>query len=460
MTGNKGNELGTRAGRTTLENRNGKSAGKRANNKVKKRRRQLLIVKLLAVAVVIILIALVGLYTFVMSLFSKVETTVIDADELMINTEVEESIDFGEGYFNIAIFGSDSRDGEVEAGSLSDTIIIASLNNETKEVKLVSVYRDTYLNLSDDTYNKCNAAYSLGGPVQAINMLNTNLDLNIEKYITVDFTIVTDIVDLLGGVEIEIDESEIDYINEYIPETASVAGKEAILIEEAGLQVLDGVQATTYARIRSTAGGDFKRTDRQRYLIEQMLVKLKQCNLSTINEIIDTVLPRISTNFTATEIAYYAAAYLDIELVETMGFPEMVTTGTIPSLGDCVIPVTLLSNVESLHEFLFPDLEYEASAQVISNSYEIQYRAEQYGVGVSNSNESYSITYSETSITNSLIEESEEEESEEEESTEDGIADEGSTQEPIGISENESTEEEAEEPTEETTTTNPTIFLN
>lgn len=268
---------------------------------------------------------------------------------------------------------------------------------------MISVYRDTYLNMTDGTYNKCNAAYSLGGPTQAINVLNTNLDLNIEKYITVDFTILVEIVDLLGGVEIEIEEYEIDAINEYIPETAEVAGEEAILIEEAGLQVLDGVQATTYARIRSTAGGDFKRTDRQRYLIEQLVKKLKQCDWNTINEIINTVLPQISTNFTAAEIAYYAAAYMDFELDESMGFPEIVTTGVISGVGDTVIPVTLQSNVESLHEFLFPELEYEASSQVISNSYDISIVASQFSDGVGNSNESYSVTHSETSITNELL---------------------------------------------------------
>lgn len=359
--------------------------------------------KILGIAFAVIIVIVVALWGFIVNLFSKLDTTIIEPEELMINVEVQESIDLGEGYFNFVIFGSDSREGELEEGSLSDTIIIVSLNNETKEVKLVSVYRDTYLNLTDGTYNKCNAAYSLGGPTQAINTLNTNLDLNIEKYVTVDFTILVKIVDLLGGVELEIDESEIDAINDYIPETASVAGEEAVLIEESGLQLLDGVQATTYARIRSTEGGDFKRTDRQRYLIEQLVKKIKTCDLTTINEIINTVLPEISTNFTITEIFYYATAYLDFELTESMGFPEVVSTGVITGIGDTVIPVTLQSNVESLQAFLFPDIEYEASDQVISNSYAISEISNIYGSGVGNTNEAYSSTYSETSITNELL---------------------------------------------------------
>lgn len=368
-----------------------------------RKKKRYVILKIIIAFIVVLIVGVVVLGAYAMNMFSKMDVTSIDADELMINVEVEEYLDFGDGYLNVVLFGSDSREGELEEGSLSDTIIIASLNNETKQVKLISVYRDTYLNMTDGTYNKCNAAYSTGGPTQAINVLNTNLDLNIEKYITVDFTILVEIVDLLGGVEIEIEDYEIDAINEYIPETAEVSGQEAILIEEAGLQVLDGVQATTYARIRSTAGGDFKRTDRQRYLIEQLVKKLKQCDWNTISEIINTVLPRISTNFTAAEIAYYAAAYMDFELDESMGFPEVVTTGNISGVGDAVIPVTLQSNVESLHEFLFPELEYEASSQVISNSYDISIVANQFSDGIGNSNESYSVTHSETSITNELL---------------------------------------------------------
>lgn len=376
----------------------------RRRKKVSKLRWIIRILLLLVVTAIVI----IGMgITYFLGKFSQVEIEEIKAEELMMNIEIEESVDFGEGYLNVAIFGVDSRDGELGEGTLSDTIIIASLNNETKEVKLVSVYRDTYLNLSDGTYSKCNAAYSYGGATMAINMLNTNLDMNIEKYVTVDFTVITDIVDAIGGIEIEIDESEIDAVNEYIAETAKVAGKEGVEITESGLQVLDGVQATTYARIRSTTGGDFKRTDRQRYVIEQIVKKVKTCNLATISTLIDEVLPNVLTNFTATEIAFYAASYLDIELGATMGFPEIVTTGTIPGVGSSVIPVTLESNVISLHEFLFPDLEYEPSETVYANSSVITSRTSWYGTGTANSNTSYE-TFSENSITNELLETDEE----------------------------------------------------
>lgn len=338
------------------------------------------------------------LIVFLLQKFSKLETIVIEQGEIQINTAVEES-DLGVGYFNVAIFGVDSRDGLVEQGALTDTIIVASLNNETKEVRMVSVYRDTLLNMSNGSYNKANAAYALGGPAQAINMLNTNLDLNIEKYVTVDFSVVVDIIDIIGGLELEIDDFEISGINKYIPETARVSGVEANLITHSGLQLLDGAQATTYARIRSTTGGDFKRTDRQRYVINEMVKKIKTTSLVKLNKIVDTVLPRISTNFTVTEIAFYVAAYLDFNLGANTGFPEMVSTGTISSLGSCVIPQSLQSNVKTIHEFLFDDEDYMPSTSVISNSNEIAYRASSVGGGIGNTNTQYS-THNENNVSN------------------------------------------------------------
>ena len=369
--------------------------------KVKKQKKIGIAVKLILVVIIAIVILMILGVSYMLSKFSKVETVDIKSDELMINAEVEEA-NFGEGYFNVVLFGLDSREGTVEQGGMSDTIIIASLNNETKEVKMVSVYRDTYLNLTNGSYGKCNGAYNLGGPTQAVNMLNTNLDLNLEKYVTVDFTIVTDIIDILGGIELEIDEYEIEFINDYIGETARVAGKERTYIGEAGVQLLNGVQATTYARIRKTKGGDFKRTDRQRYVIEQMVEKIKHTDLGTINEVIDAVLPRVSTNFTPTEIAYYAAAYLDINLGPSTGFPQMFSDAMLPSSGSTVIPATLKSNVITLHEFLFPEIEYAPSSQVNSNSNTIISHTQQYTGGVGNSNMSYD-THSKYSITNELL---------------------------------------------------------
>lgn len=319
-----------------------------------------------------VLVCLVGsAAVYVAAQWSKIDRQEVKADDLIINQEVMEqnkNIDLGEGYTNIALFGVDSRDGSLGEGNRSDMIIVASLNNETKEIKLASVYRDTLLNLSEGTYQKCNAAYSYGGPTTAINMLNMNLDLDIEDYVTVDFGAISDMIDQLGGVEITIKDEELEAFNKYVTETARVAGKEAHKIDKAGTYLMDGPQATTYARIRSTAGGDFTRTERQRIVIEKAVEKIQKADLLTINSIINEVFPQISTSFTLQEILYYAQAYSQYKLVDNTGFPFEKTTDTISGLGSIVIPQDLTDNVSQLHQFLFGDAGYTPSATVSSIS--------------------------------------------------------------------------------------------
>lgn len=307
---------------------------------------------------------------FVAAKLGRLDTQKIKTEDIVVNKEAEKA---GKGYTNFAVFGIDSRSGELEKGTRSDTIIIASLNNKTKEVRMVSVYRDTLLNVGNGEIAKCNAAYSYGGPTQAINMLNENLDLNIQDFVTVDFAAVAEAIDLLGGVEIDIQPEEVRPMNKYISETARVADKEGNLIQQAGLQQLDGVQATTYARIRSTAGGDFKRAERQRLVIEKIVDKVQKSDLGTINKMIDELLPTIKTSLSATEILSYAKCFADYKLSESSGFPFAKTTDTISGLGSVVIPVTLEENVLELHQFLYVDKEeagedeegYEPSEEVM-----------------------------------------------------------------------------------------------
>ena len=318
---------------------------------------------------------------YVAAKWSKIDTQKRKADDLIINQEVKQNteLDLGEGYTNIALFGVDSRDGNLGKGNRTDCIIIASLNNETKEVRMVSVYRDTLLDLSDGSYQKCNAAYSYGGPVQAINMLNMNLDLDIQDYVTVDFGAIADAIDLLGGVEIDVKDEELRYLNKFLNETARSAGKEAHPVEKSGLQLLDGTQATTYARIRSTAGGDFTRTERQRLVIEKMVEKARTTDLLTINNIIDKVFPQVSTSLTLPEILNYATAYSEYKLTENEGFPFDKTTDTISGLGSIVIPQDLVSNVTKLHAFLFEADNYTPSSTVQTLSANITSRVSSAG---------------------------------------------------------------------------------
>ncbi len=330
-------------------------------------------VLLVGVCVLICVVFCAAVYVY--AKWNKIDKQDIKADDIIINEEVKKNkkVDLGEGYTNVALFGVDSRDGNLGEGNRTDCIIVASLNNKTKEIKMVSVYRDTLLDLSEGTYQKCNGAYSYGGPVLAINMLNMNLDLDIEDYVTVDFGAIADAIDLLGGVEIEVTEEELPYINQYIPETADSAGKSAKYLTNAGVQILDGTQATTYARIRSTAGGDFTRTERQRLVIEKMFEKAKTADLGTLNEIIDKVFPQVSTSFTLQEILKYATAYNEYKLVGNMGFPEDKYTDLVSGLGSIVIPDDLVSNVSKLHEFLFGRSGYTPSSTVQTISGNIAY---------------------------------------------------------------------------------------
>ena len=295
------------------------------------------------------------------SKLNKLDTEEIPAEDIVVNKQAEEA---GEGYTNVALFGIDSRSGELEIGTRSDCIIVASLNNKTKEIRMISVYRDTILDIKDGQLQKCNAAYSFGGPTQAINMLNKNLDLDIQDYATVDFAAIANAIDLLGGVEIDLKQEEIAPLNKFVKETARVAGKKAHTVSQPGLQQLDGVQATTYARIRSTAGGDFTRTERQRLVIEKIAEKAQQSDLATINKIIDELFPTIKTSFSATEILSYAKDFMKYKIGESSGFPFDKTTATISGLGSIVIPVDLDTNVQELHKFLYDKEGYQPSSEV------------------------------------------------------------------------------------------------
>ena len=322
----------------------------------------------------LILIASITVFAFIQSKLNKLDrpdSHVIEGNDTQI--EVNEEIDevVGTGYTNFVLFGSDSRTDEVNKNLNTDTIIIASLNNATKEVKLVSVYRDTLLDIKNNNIQKCNSAYARGGASQAINMLNKNLDLNIQKYVTVSFSVVADIVDMLGGIYLYVTPEEAAAVNGYIVETAKVCGKEAVFLKWGGHQTLDGVQATTYARIRKGVGDDYGRTARQRLVIEKILEKMLQSDMKTINKVIDAVLPQVSTNLTNAEILSYAADVFKYSISDNTGFPFKSNTAMIDRRGSCIYPTSLTSNVAELHQFLYGEAGYQPSSKVQSISNEI-----------------------------------------------------------------------------------------
>lgn len=318
--------------------------------------------KKIALGICITLLVIVAVaIAFVMSKMSMIQTSKLDPDKLSIYDDLhyEES-----GYLNVALFGLDTRANDESMGSRSDTIIIASLNRETKEVKLVSVYRDTLLQQGDGTYNKANAAYSFGGVEDAIAMLNRNLDLDIQHYVTVDFAALVHVIDAVGGIEIDVTEEEVSQLTGYAVEIIENTGIDSVGVTEPGVQVLNGVQATAYARIRYTDGDDYKRTERQRDVLTKTAEKLQQADLGTLNTIIDKVFPMVETNFTLSEILAYAKDIAKYWFGETTGFPFEKSTMRYENAGDSVIPQSLVSNVRKLHQLLFPELSYTPSYQV------------------------------------------------------------------------------------------------
>ena len=355
------------------ETRGNKSAGQGSTNKkvngspkmsakqrAKKKRRKIMI---FAAEIVVLLVALVVLYGVLKG--EKVGKVEIKDSDIIMNQNVAENESL-KGYRNIALFGVDSRAGEISKNTRTDTIIIASVNQDTGEVKLVSVYRDTYLNLSNDTYTKCNAAYMKGGPEMAINMLNMNLDLNITDFVTVGFAGLTDTIDALGGVYIDVDEEELKHINNYQYCMAEDLKRSYTEVTKTGYQLLDGLQATAYCRIRYTAGNDFKRAERQREVLQAVADVAKQANVSSLTSIANSVFDEVYTSLDLSEIVELLGGITKYSIVADEGFPrdDLRATGNIGSSGSCVVPVSLAENVKWLHEFLFNDTNYEVSEDV------------------------------------------------------------------------------------------------
>ena len=303
---------------------------------------------------------------YVMVKYGKIQLNAFGDGDIVFNDGVKQ-----EGYTTIALFGGDSREGQLEAGTHADTIIVASIDKETKEIKLMSIYRDTLVQEADGRLKKANNAYFQGGPQEAINMLNRNFDLDIEHYVTVDFKALADTIDLLGGIEMDVSAEEAVETNKYIVETAMVVDKEVNYVSE-GVQILDGVQAVTYARIRKNVGGDYARTERQRLVIQKVVEKAKQTDLVTINAIIDKVFPQVSTSFSLGELVKLAAGVLQYELGETSGFPFEHADSSIEGVGSVVVPLGVAENVEELHAFLYPKDEYTVSQTVVDIASEIE----------------------------------------------------------------------------------------
>ena len=329
--------------------------------------------------IVIIIVELLILAVLAVVLYGISKLNRIDRPDNNLMNQVEvnddikqEVLEVTEGFRTIALFGLDNRsNGNLTSGN-SDVIIIVTIDNETQEVKMCSVYRDTYLDTGGGKFRKCNAAFAKGGPQAAITMLNKNLDLNITDYVTVDFNAVVECIDLLGGVELAITDEEAHYMIGYVKELNELTGNKSVVPEAGGTYVLDGVQATAYARIRYTAGNDYKRAERQRTVIAKMVEKVQQSDLKTLNSMIDVMFDDIETSFSNKDLLALATKIFDYELSGSAGFPFVKKEVELGSKGQIVAPDTLETNVIELHKFLYNNEEYVPSSTVKANSIKIE----------------------------------------------------------------------------------------
>ncbi len=345
-----------------------------ARQRAARQRRKMI---LFAVEIVIILIMAAVLYLVMNKTSEGPKMVTMDPGKLAIPSEVVERGEEGgamHGYMNIALFGVDAEtDSQLFKGSRSDSIMIANINLDTGDIKLVSVYRDTYLNIGTDEYRKCNSAYSFGGAEQAVKMLNMNLDMDITNFITVGYKGLSEVIDGLGGVYVDVDSEELKHINNYQVGVSNVLKCEYTPVSQPGYQLLNGVQATAYCRIRQTKGDDFQRAARQREVIQAIEEQAKKTDLVTLTKVFNDCIDDIYTSLDSRDILDLLGNIANYRIVAEDGLPQASLRGNanMGAKGACVIPTDLEANVVWLHQFLFDDEDYTVTDSVREYSQKI-----------------------------------------------------------------------------------------
>lgn len=329
----------------------------------KKKKSKAKIIFILELLLILLLIPIVYIYIQI----EKIPSTNIDKKNISQN-EIDNS-DINK-YRNIVVFGVDSRSNNLKKNTRSDSIMVMSINKKTKKVKLASIYRDTYVNIEGHGYTKINHAYSYGGPELALSTINTNFDLDCTEFVTVNFSALTNVIDLLGGITLNIEKNELNYVNDYARDVAKINGTKYNRIESTGEQVVDGTQATGYSRVRYTSGGDFRRTERQRTVVDQVFKKAKKSSIPTLISIMNEMIPQIYTSLNTTEMLNYGKDIFFYDINDQTGFPIENQAGKINGTS-YVLPTTLESNVIELHKFLFGTMNYVPSKTVKTRSQEI-----------------------------------------------------------------------------------------
>ena len=280
------------------------------------------------------------------------------------------------------LVGVDARDQSNLGGGngvQSDVMMICSINVKTKEVKMVSIYRDTLLKMySRDAFDLANSEFAKGSDTDMISMINMNLDLQIQDVVVVNWAALIRVIDAIGGIYLDITQEEIDkgYITGYITEIEEATGIWQPQITQAGYQLCNGVYAVAYCRNRYTTGMDMGRTSRQREVIDKMLQQAKVASPSALLTAVRYACPNINTTLTNDELFALTADVNSYTIVDTEGFPYTydLELGTLGMFGvkDSLVCTDLAGDVKKLHTYLFGDDGYEPSQKVKDISYTIQ----------------------------------------------------------------------------------------
>ena len=324
---------------------------------------------------VVVLLALLAVAFFmVRRSLGTIERTELDQSMLCTVNEDPNM----KGYQNIALFGVDDQDNTIrDKGSRTDSIIIASINKRNHKVKLLSVYRDTYVSIYGE-YNKINAAYSFGGPQLAVQTLNRNLDLNITDFATVNFKALADAVDTVGGIELTIKtEKELENLNDYIGNMNKINGGDSPRFDSVGTYTFDGNQAVAYSRIRYMEGGDHERSNHQRLVVDGIVKKVKR-NPLVIPRLTSTVLPQCKTSLSSTDMTSLLATLLLTDITDSQGYPFDSSDARYNGIY-YGFPKTARSNAAKAHLYLFGTEDYQVSDELGKISDKIQYITDSYG---------------------------------------------------------------------------------
>lgn len=322
-----------------------------------------------------ILIPLVLILLWAAVYFYKLNSQIQRPDEKKVEIKKNEDVvlekEEEDDSFDVALFGVDARDRSLGKGNRSDVVMIAHIDRKTKEVNLFSIYRDTYVEIPDRGMDKLTHAYAYDGYELALNTINTNFDLNIEKFVTVNFAVLEQAIDLLGGIEIDVQDNEVKWVNGYVRSLNKESGiNKVAYISGPGKQTLTGSQAVAYCRIRYTEGGDLVRAKRQRTVLNEMLKKAKKTDMSTLLNIVNEMTKEIYTNLETSEIVGLAKDVASYKINKSEGFPYNVQNTKDFCYADknaklaIVAPTNYLDDLKTLHLDVLGYKNYEPSSKV------------------------------------------------------------------------------------------------